>query len=68
MDEELEYVTGASYESLPPHSIACLMLGVLPPRTEPDLSRPSGNPPPMPRDVLDLVDPKSGGVITNEST
>lgn len=56
MEEDPDFVTWASHEALSPHSIACLMLGVVPPQIEPDLLRPSGNPPPIPAEVLDLVD------------
>lgn len=56
MEEDPDFVTWASHEALSPHSIACLMLGVVPPQIEPSLLRPSGNPPPIPEEVLDLVD------------
>lgn len=56
MSSSPDYVTWASLETLSPHAIACLMLGVEPTCWAPGVARDGGVPPSIPYDALDLID------------
>lgn len=51
-----DYVSWASMETLSPHAIACLTLGVTPPSREPRNVGRKGSPPPLPSEAGVMID------------
>ena len=59
MNDQPDYVSWASMETLSPHAIACLTLGVTPPSIDPPIAGRRGSPPAVPieaQTTLDLSD------------